>query len=436
MSDTSSLHAVQENSLAPAPKSFINSYLQYSKGTETPTFFHRWAAITCLGAYLGRDVYFRQGHFRVHPNLFVMLVGDAGTKKSTSIKMAARLLKLAGYESFAAKKTRQEKFLLDMAEKAGDAGGDGSDILEQNLWGDVGGSDFNVAESFICADEFNNFIGQGNTDFMSILGDLWDWGEEVYDYKLKNSKSVYLNKPTVSILGGNTPTGVNMLFPPDSIGQGFFSRLIFIQAESTGIKQTWMPLPDEVLEEKIIKELQSIKEMMMGEVRLTEESDALLHKIYHTWEPLKDPRFASYSNRRFPILLKLVIIICANNKTMTIGAREVIYANTLLTFAERNMPTALGEFGKGRHSEVTHKIMRLIEATTKPLDGSAIWGQVYNDLENRHQLFEILGNLTMAGKIQLVNHGYLVVKEVIENINTELLDWSLLTDAEIGEGRG
>ena len=428
------LHIVIEPEKEVAPKDFISSYLRYSSGTECPQFFHRWCAITCLGAYLGRDVFFKQGHFRVHPNLFVMLVGDAGTKKSTAIKMSARLLKLAGYDNFAAKKTRQEKFLLDMAEQAaGSEGlGDGADILEQNLWGD-GASDYNVAESFIAADEFNNFIGQGNTDFMSILGDLWDWGEDVYDYKLKNSKSVYLNKPTVSILGGNTPTGVNMLFPPDAIGQGFFSRLIFIQAESTGVKQTWMPLPDEELEQHLVKELQGIKEVMMGEIRLTKESDALLHKIYHSWRPLEDPRFSSYSNRRFPILLKLLIIICANNKTLDIGAKEVIYANTLLTFAERTMPDALGEFGKGKHSAVTHKIVKLIDTAIRPMETRDIWGQVYNDLEKREQLFEIMSNLMMAEKVQLVNNGYLPRKEVIENVNDEFLDWSILSEDELGE---
>ena len=427
------LHVVTEPVKEPAikPTDFLSTYLQYSKGTECPTFFHRWCALTSLGAFLGRDIYFRQGHFRVHPNLFVMLVGDAGTKKSTAIKMAARLLRMAGYDTFAAKKTRQEKFLLDMAESAEGLEEGGDNILEQNLWGDTA-SDFNIAESYIAADEFNNFIGQGNTDFMSILGDLWDWGEDVYDYKLKNSKSVYLNKPTVSILGGNTSTGVNMLFPPDAIGQGFFSRLIFVQAESTGFKRTWMPLPDEEVEESLIEELKAIKEVMQGEIKLTPEADRLLHKIYHSWKPLDDPRFGSYSNRRFPILLKLLIVICANNKTLYITPKEVIYANTLLTFTERNMPEALGEFGKGKHSDVTHKIMKMIEHTNKPLEARDIWGQVYSDLERREQLFEILGNLTMAQKVQVVNHGYLPVKEIIENKNTELLDWSLLTKEELG----
>ena len=412
------------------PEDFLSAYLKYSSGTECPTFFHRWCAITSLGAYLGRNIYFRQGHFRVHPNIFVMLVGDAGTKKSTAIKMSSRLMRLAGYNTFAAKKTRQEKFLLDMAEQAEDGDDMGEDILEKNLWGDSP-SDYNIAESFIAADEFNNFIGQGNTDFMSILGDLWDWGEEVYDYKLKNSKSVYLNKPTVSILGGNTPTGVNMLFPPDAIGQGFFSRIIFIQAESTGIRQTWMPLPDEHLEEWLIKELHNIREVMMGEITLTPESDRLLHKIYQTWRPLKDPRFASYSNRRFPILLKLIIIICANNKTLQITAKEVVYANTLLTFAERNMPEALGEFGKGRNSDVTHKILKIIDTVTAPIEARELWGQVYSDLEKREQLFEILGNLLMANKIQSIDHGYLPVKKVIDNKDSDILDWGILREDEL-----
>jgi len=362
-----------------------------------------------------------------------MLVGDAGTKKSTAIKMAARLLRLTGYDKFAAKKTRQEKFLLDMAEVAAGVGeGDVGDILEQNLWGEDG-VDCNVAESFICADEFNNFIGQGNSDFMSILGDLWDWGEEVYDYKLKNSKSVYLNKPTVSILGGNTPTGVNMLFPVDAIGQGFFSRILFIQAESTGFKRTWMPPPDEELEQYLVQELRDIKDKMTGEITLSTPAERMLDKIYKTWKPIEDPRFSSYSNRRFPVLLKLLIIICANNRTHIAGTEEVIYANTMLTFAERTMPEALGEFGKGRNSDVTHKILKLIDVTNRPLEAKDIWGQVYSDLEKREQLFEILGNLTMAGKIQLINHGYLPIKAVVENKSTDLLDWSLLSKEELGE---
>ena len=65
-----------------------------------------------------------------------MLIGSPGTKKSSAIKIGAKLLKTAGYTTFAAKKTRQEKFLLDLAEQSEDLDGPGTDILDTNLWGD------------------------------------------------------------------------------------------------------------------------------------------------------------------------------------------------------------------------------------------------------------------------------------------------------------
>jgi hypothetical protein len=410
-------------------KDFLSLYLQYSAGTECPTLFHRWAAITCLGAWLGRDVYFRQGHFKIHPNLFTMLVGDAGTKKSTSIKMAARLFKLAGYDKFAARKTRQEKFLLDLEAKAMEDNVEDC-ILDQNLWGDASDSS-SIAETLIAADEFNNFIGVGNTEFMSLLGELWDWGDEVFDHRLKNSKSVYLNRPTVSILGGNTATGMNLCFPQDSIGQGFFSRLILIHAKPTGIKNTWMAPVDEKLQEALIIQLSEIKNRMKGEVTLTPSAAKLLDKIYKSWVPLEDVRFASYANRRFSSLLKLVLIICANNLTMQITEKEAIYANTLLTAAEKTMTEALGEFGKNRNSDITHKILQFIDATSTPLTFKEVWKQVYTDLDKRDHLVEILTGLIAADRIQVVDHMYLPKKTVRMCEEGDTLDWSLLSEDEL-----
>lgn len=340
-------------------------------------------------------------------------------------------MKLAGYNNFAAKKTRQEKFLLDMAEKAAGEDHIEDTILEQNLWGEDTANG-NIAESLIAADEFNNFIGAGNTEFMSILGELWDWGDEVFDYKLKNSKSVYLNQPTVSILGGNTATGMSTCFPPDTIGQGFFSRLLIVHAEPTGVKRTWMPLADEELEEKLIARLHATKEYMIGEITLTPESDKLLDKIYKAWQPLDDVRFASYANRRFPILLKLVLILCINNLSIKITEKEVIYANTLLTAVERKMSAALGEFGKGKNSDITHKVLRFIDDAIAPCMFKDIWKQVYSDLERREQLMEILGNLLVADRIQSVEHGYLAKKQARFCEEDSTVDWSLLTEDERG----
>ena len=423
---------MSNNSEGDSQEDFFSLYLSYTSQTECPTFFHRWTAITSLAAYLGRDIWFNHGHFTLYPNLYCMLIGSPGTKKSSAIKIGAKLLKQAGYTTFAARKTRQEKFLQDLAEQSEDTSGMGLDILDQNIFGEEDYSTRPPAECFIAADEFNNFIGVGNIEFMSILGELWDY-EGVYDYKLKNSKSVHIPNPTISILGGNTPTGFSQAFPTEAIGQGFFSRLLLVYGEPSGVKYTFPPSPDKKIQERLINFLHKIKTEIVGEIVISSKAIDLLDRIYKEWEGIDDVRFEHYTNRRLTHLLKLCLVVVASRLGKTIEVKDVIYANTFLTFTESLMPKALGEFGKAKNSGVSHKIMQLMDSTNKPLSFHELWKNVHTDLERREQLQEILANLNVADKIQVIPGeygGYLPIKSKrLEGIKGTV-DWSLLTDAE------
>lgn len=411
---------------------FLSLYLSYTELTECPTFFHRWTAVTSLAAYLGRQVYFHHGHFTLYPNLYAMLIGSPGTKKSSAIKIGAKLLKQAGYTNFAAKKTRQEKFLLDLAEQS-DPDGLEEDILDTNLFGESSSPEYleskPPAECFVAADEFNNFIGVGNIDFMSILGELWDY-EGVYDYKLKNSKSVHIPNPTITILGGNTPTGFSQAFPTEAIGQGFFSRLLLVYGEPSGVKHTFPPPPDTVLQARLVAALHEIRATVAGELSLSGEARELLELIYHSWQGINDVRFEHYTNRRLTHLLKLCIVISAAFLKQEIDAAVVVYSNTLLSFTESLMPKALGEFGKGKNSDVAHKVIQLLDSTNKPLEFKDIWKHVHQDLERRDQLIEVMHNLVVAEKIQGLKEGYLPIKAVRATGAEGTVDWSLLTETE------
>lgn len=412
-----------------ATDNFFDLYLEYTAKTEAPTFFHRWSIISCLGAYLGRQTYFHHGFFTLYPNIYTMLIGSPGTKKSSAIKISASLLKQAGYNTFGAKKTRQEKFLLDLAEQHTPHTAD--DMLEQNLFGDAEELESVVTECFVAADEFNNFIGIGNLDFMSILGELWDY-EGTYDYKLKNSKSVLIPNPTVSILGGNTPTGFSHAFPTEAVGQGFFSRLLLVYAEPSGIKFTFPPPPNKELQAELISFLQRIKSEVIGEMDLTPDAIHLVDRIYREWPGIDDVRFEHYTNRRLTHLLKLCVIVAAAFLKTTIDTAVVTYANTVLTYTEYLMPKALGEFGKARNSDVTHKIMTVLDQTNKALTLADLWKHVAHDLERREQLMEILGNLNVAEKIQVTEGGYLPLKKIRKE-GTLGLDFTLLPEAKTGD---
>lgn len=404
---------------------FFDLYIDYTSETECPTLFHRWSMVSSVGAYLGRQVSLRHGFFTLYPNLYTLLVGSPGTKKSSAIKIATSIIKDAGYKSFGARKTRQEKFLMDLAEQSEDS----EDILDQNIFGDV--DDSKVSECFVAADEFNNFIGVGNMDFMSILGELWDYSG-TYDYKLKNSKSVHIPNPTISILGGNTQTGMAQAFPTEAIGQGFFSRLLLVYSDPSGLKITFPPPPDEQLKHEIVTHLMRIKSSMFGAMDMTADAEKLLDTIYKEWNVIDDVRFEAYANRRLPQLLKLCLICAAADLKKEIDVDTVIYANTLLTYTELSMPKALGEFGKAKHSGATHKVMTVLDSTDKPLTLYDLWKHVSNDLERRDQLIDIMGNLSMAGKVQTVKGGggYLPVRKIVKD-NITGVDFSLFKEITI-----
>lgn len=396
-------------------KSLFDLYFDYVRDTEPPLIYHRWALITAVGAFLGRQFYFPFGSSKLYSNQYVMLIGNPGTRKSTAIKTAARVLQSAGYDSFAAEKTTKEKFLLDLegAEdeySGGSTGRAGSrtgglsarDVLAtMDLDDDSESHDGIPREVFVTADEFNEFVGTGNLDFLSMLGALWDWDSETktYKHRFKNSKSISIYQPTISILGGNTHAGFQAAFPEAAIGQGFLSRLILVYSEPSGRKITFPEKPSERIAVELMEQFAHIKKTVHGEATKTVQASTYLDTIYRTWTDLEDGRFKSYSTRRFVHLLKLCLIVTAMRGSTCIDTPDVLLANSILHFTEASMPKALGEYGRSRNSIATHNLMTALYEAKKPLTIEELYKVVQRDLDKKDQISDLLKNLSEAGKI-------------------------------------
>lgn len=406
---------------------FFADYLEFSGGGETPAGFNRWAAIGMIGAWMERQVFFRFGGARLHTNQYIMLLGSAGTKKSTAINTAKRLLKSAGYSSVAAEKTSKEKFLIDLAE-----GGEVSErnlgsILDQALWGEVSEGDYRSI--WVAKGEFNDFFANNILDFVSMLGELWDF-EGVYENRIKNGQSVVIPNPTISILGGNTQTAFAAAFPPEAVGQGFFSRVIAVYAKPTGIKVTWPKISDEKEISEMVERLNNIKSSCIGEMFFSPTARHLVDKIYKTWKSIDDIRFEQYGNRRLTHLIKLSMIMAVTRESLEIGEEDVIRANTVLHHAEQYMPLAYGDFGVSRMSLQSHKIIQILDDSTG-LTTQELWGKMQSDFDKIETFVACISGLEHANKIAM-NAGRLYPKKkVIEQVQNDMLDYSYLSAEEL-----
>lgn len=403
---------------------FFSDYLEYVGESESPLIYHRWTSVAIIGTLLGRNIHIPFGHSKIYPNQYIQLMGAPGTRKSSAISIGKKLLKNADYHRFAPDRLSKERFLMEMIPPSCEDLDEDLELLVMDR----------PSEIFVVADEFGDFLGQGNMEFATMLTKLWD-NVDSYEHPKIHGKSVVVEQPTVNILSGNTVQGLALTIPPEALGNGFMSRILFVFAEETGIKITFPEIPDEELGLKLSAHLKEIKEKINGTATISREARKILDRMYKEFHGIDDPRFKSYATRRFTHLLKLCIIFAAASLRTEIIPDDALKANTLLHYTELKMPKALGEFGRSKYGDISNVILDALHKTSKPLSHNELWKLVSKDLAKTSELGDILKGLMAAGKIQVMTllgkQGYMPLHEDIKEWAPELLLHDFLTETEI-----
>lgn len=411
---------------------FTSTYTELAKTSEASEVLYAWAALSGTAAALGRNIGLPFGSGSIYPNLYINFVGDPGTRKSSAIKQCNSLLGKSGYDSFCGDKVTLQKLLCDLA--GVDESGEVPDKPSKDFSLDkvtLEGLGYkgpqalpDYSEMFICQDEFSDFIGQNNFPMIAWLGNAWDIAK-AYEYRIRTGASLWIPTPTINILGGTTPGQFVNIFPTSVADQGFLSRMILVSAAATNKKFHHPAPPDARAVAAVIEHWKRIRATVKGIVKVTPEADELLKAIYHDWKPLEDGRFAFYSTRRHTQLLKLCMIAAADRYSLAITPTDVIFANTLLLYTERHMPDALGAFGKEDNSDVSNRIVDLINRSNKPLSPHEIYPTIQRDILYP-DFMKLIASLTQGSMVQLANGKFLPKKSPIQRPTDKHVDWGIL----------
>src|SRR3974390_760290 len=71
--------------------SYLSDYMLFTSGTECPEQYRIWAGLSLLSAVIGRRVWIMHGRYEILPSLYVALVGEAGSGKSSAKNDAKKL---------------------------------------------------------------------------------------------------------------------------------------------------------------------------------------------------------------------------------------------------------------------------------------------------------------------------------------------------------
>ena len=382
--------------------------------SESPMIYHRWTLISAVAALLGREINLPLGMDVIYPNMFICLMGSAGSRKSSAINATKRILTAVGYTTFAREKSSSQKFIKDLGDgfttikaptKSSKSIEELSDDLEEM---EIHGEDYlddSTSEVYITAGELEDFLGQNDGQFISLLTNLWD-NLDCYSHGKMTSEDIYINKPTVNLIGGTTPTTFATVFPPEVIGQGMLSRMLLVYGGGARCKITIPPPPDPELLKFFIEHLKQIKEQIKGTFTFTDEAYEVWDTIYKGGINLNDSRLESYLNRRHIHYYKLCMVLAACELTTVITKEIAIKANTILHYTERLMPKALGEFGKSKKGDISQVVIEALKQYPDGIGNEKLFPIVAKDFEDKLEFVKVLKKLAESGSI-LIKDGKL-----------------------------
>lgn len=349
---------------------FLRNYISYvENATEAPLNFHIWSALAGASACLSRNGWLQHGEIRYIPNQYVILVGPAGVRKSTSISFVRKLVREAcpplrfapsdtagqrqGLLSAMSDESEEEKDITYSLDNLGSLDLDEIGVVKYN-------------NMFICASELAVFIGQKSFELITCLTDLWD-NKSDYSYRLKNSKFT-IDKPTLTMLSATTAESMFSALPNNSVENGFLTRVILVYGAATNRRIARPKSPDNALRAKL---LQGFKNCFDRNDRAFNEDDnaaTALDAIYMDYKvKIDDTRFINYKSRRHQHLIKITMCLAALEGRDNIMLRDVEDAQHILSRTEMSMPNALGEYGMNPVSISRQRIMDYF-LTNKPVD--------------------------------------------------------------------
>lgn len=293
-------------------------------------------------------------------------------------------------------------------------------------------------EMTVHANEFIDFIGQNDKDYLMLLTNLYDNLPEYSNPKL-SSKSVIVRKPTINFIGGSTPENLNMAFPSTAMDTGTLSRILFIHSNPSPKKILIPQRPPHEAMITMLNWLAEIKKKVQGAFTITEDALSALDYIYQNFEPLEDSRFSFYSGRRLDHLLKLSMIMAATRLSTTMDIDDVVTANSILGVAEFSMHKALGHFGRSKQSTIMHSIIEYMETVGKPVVLKELYTVFVSDFNKETEFMSMIMDMQNSGRIRAVNIGTEEVrKPAFEVVKKKLPKWiaqmivpDVLTDQEL-----
>ncbi|MDE3023542.1 MAG: hypothetical protein KGI54_17110, partial [Pseudomonadota bacterium] len=232
---------------------WLEAYLTYTDNSESPLSYHTWCGLSVIAGALQRRIYLKWGLGQViYPNLYVVLIGPSGrTRKGVALGIAKDFLKQIKTISIAPESSSGRQAMILAMKRSFINFQDPTD----------GKVKFHCAITAF-SEELSVFLGQGDIAYLSNLTDWYD-SKDDWEYETVGRGKDTLQGLCLNLMGGTAPDWIQSMIPPEAVGGGFTSRVIFVVEERKRkiVPEHFVTDAEKELQGKLVRDLERISKL-------------------------------------------------------------------------------------------------------------------------------------------------------------------------------
>lgn len=373
--------------------SFLGDYRIFAKGSESHPTYHTFSALVALSSIISRRVWCEQGYFKVYPNLYVVLVGPPGNRKTSAMSIAKNLIREVKNVPFSAECVTKEKLIMDMSEQEQVIDKLPEQYAAQRIF----------TPMTVMVTELSEFLGMGSIGMINFLTTIYD--QDVYEHRTKNRGEVLLTGPYLNFLACTTGDWITSYLRTDVISGGFSRRAIFVL--ETG-KAGRIPFPEVSAEAKSAWERVVTYARQLQKVSGPFRWHPAAKQYYIDWYThLKIPQeetVVGYYETKHMQLLKITMLVALSESTeLELRIEHLEFGLALLKLAEENLSRVFEGIGRNELNGAASKVLDLltrVEPKELKLNGETMLVPWMFEKNLHAAMFRIVDQMEMARVLQ------------------------------------
>lgn len=393
---------------------YLADYMHWSSGTECPPKYRIWSGISLLGHVMGCRFWYNHGRYPQYPSLYVALVGEAGSGKSTAKNAASEIFTSEYPLHLASASFQSHQDIIDLMCNTPEI------IYDKPL--PTGGTEIKGYTPFyIISNELASLLSTDKQGMVTFLIDGYDTGKPISTgYKGQRredpARKQKVDSPHVSILGCAVPKWFMGNLKQDLFDLGLGRRLIIVYDD----KVDCVPDPihvqgGEEARARVVKHLHHLDAPLSHEIKRSKAAA----DWWHNWYPKQkkanqtemDPILKQFGETEAIQVIKVAMVLsmCEYPFTYTVEPDHFEFAKTLIEELKPNIVRLTSGIGRNELAGVGAQLIDYLQRT-----GGAstmqVTKKIFRRYADRPEFRELIGSYIETDDIFLytdVIHGVL-----------------------------